>query len=403
MSDGGGPRLVFAACRAPYPLTNGGRIRTHHLLSGLARVFDTTLVTFEHHPDSPDGHCSKEELERLYPGVDVATVPGAGPHKRLSQASSLLRRGSWTNGRYMSAAYSATLRSIVRSRLPCVAHFDDLGVAGAGPLGGAFNAYSAHNIEYRLLEFGSESGSAPRRLFNSVEELKVHAEERRVWRSMDLSLAVSELDARTMAEGGAKRVELCPNGAPAVKLLPAPARSPADPLRLLFVGSGSYGPYERGLAWFVSEVMPRVRARVPVVLDVIGQPPARAVAADGVEYHGPVPSVEPFYEACQAVVVPVFEGSGTRLKMLEAMAYGRPVISTGLGAEGLPVEAGHHYLRADDASEFEAECVRVADLSLRPYEGELEVLVTHAHEAVHPLLWPSIAARLANLYLAELR
>jgi polysaccharide biosynthesis protein PslH len=402
MSGSAPPRLVFAVRRAPYPLDTGARIRTHHLLTGLANAFEIVLVTFEHHPDSPDGLCRKEELEQLYPDVEVVTVPGAGPYKRAAQALSLLRRRSWTNGRYRSRAFTEAVRRAAASRQPCIVHFDDPGVAPVGPLAGTLSVYSAHNVEHRILRQGARTGSVPRRLFYGVEALKVRSEERRAWRSMDLSLAVSSLDARAMSAGGARRVDLCPNGAPSVDRIPLQPRSPDEPLKLLFVGTGNYVPYERGLAWFVRKVLPRIEAQTSVVLDVVGGPPDRPVQAKGVRYVGTVPSVEPFYRASHGVVVPVFEGSGTRLKILEAMAYGRPVISTSLGAEGLPVVAGEHFLQADDPEGFAAAAVRLAGWSLRPEDDEVESLIAKAREAILPLSWPAVAEQLVQLYRSEL-
>jgi glycosyltransferase involved in cell wall biosynthesis len=391
--------LVFVACQPPYPRDNGARIRTHHLLAGLARAFDTVFVTFEHDHDTSGGPSVKDELEALYPNVEAIAVRSPGTARRAAQAVSLLQRESWTNGRYRSRALAEAVRGAVTSRPSCIVHFDDLGVAQIGPLAGVFNAYSSHNVEERIQ--GTRTGSAPRRVFYGVEALKVRSEERRVWRSMDLSLAVSPVDARAMREGGARRVELCPNGAPPVGRLPLATRSADEPLKLIFVGTGSYLPNERGVAWLVREVLPRIETRVPVVLEVVGHPPKRPVRANGVRYVGVVPSVEPFYAASHGVVVPVFEGSGTRLKMLEAMAYGRPVISTRLGAEGLPVVAGEHFLQADDAEHFADAAVRLAEWCAHPGD-ELERLVAGARAAVEPLLWPGIADRLAELYRSEL-
>jgi polysaccharide biosynthesis protein PslH len=391
---------VFVARRSPYPLENGARIRTHYLLTGLAAAFDTVLVTFEHHPDSPDGLCRKEQLEQLYPGVEVVTVPGNGPAKRAGQAISLLRRRSWSWGRYRSRALTETVR--VAAAGASIVHFDDLGVALAGPVPGILNVYSSHNVEQRIPRLAARAGSSPRRLFNTVEALKVRSEERRVWRSMDLSLAVSPLDAQVMSAGGARPVELCPNGAPPVERLPVRSRSAGEPLRLLFVGTASYVPNERGLAWFVEDALPRIEARTSVSIEVVGDPPLRPVEAGGVRYVGRVPAVEPFYAASHGVVVPVFEGSGTRLKILEAMVYGRPVISTSLGAEGLPVRAGEHFLGADDAESFAAAAERLAKWSLRPENGEVNAMIGNARGAVQPLLWPSITERLAELYRSEL-
>jgi hypothetical protein len=207
MSNAARPSLVFAACEPPYRLDNGARIRTHHLLTGLAHAFETVFVTFDHNPDDPGGPFGKEELEQLYPNVEVITELGNGRAKRADQALSLLRRRSWTNGRYQSRAFTETVRGAVTAKRSRIVHFDDLGVAQIGPVAGAFSAYSSHNVEQRILSHGARTGSPPRRLFYGVEALKVGSEERRVWRSMDLSLAVSPLDGRAMSAGGARRVE----------------------------------------------------------------------------------------------------------------------------------------------------------------------------------------------------
>jgi glycosyltransferase involved in cell wall biosynthesis len=402
MSDRPRPRLVFAACRPPYPLENGARIRTYQLLTGLARSFDIVFVTFEHHPDSPDGPFPRVQIEQLLPDVEVVTVPGAGPGKRAGQAASLLRHGSWTLGRYRTPAFTAALGHTVASHRPSIVHFDDPGVALAAPFADTVNVYCAHNVEQAILRLEARRGSPMRRLFNAVEACKVTREEQRIWRRVDLCLAVSSLDGAVMKAGGARRIELCPNGVDPVDRLPLRPLRPDEPLRLLFVGSGSYAPYERGLAWLVREVLPRVRAEVSVAFDVVGAPPVRPVAGDGVRYIGRVPTVKSYYEAAHVVVIPVFEGSGTRLKIIEAAAYGRPVVSTRLGAEGLPLEADVHFLQADVADDFAAAVLALDHWWREPTSASLDRMISDAREAILPLIWPRVVEQLAALYRSEL-
>ena len=402
MSEAAPHRLVFAACRPPYPLDNGARIRTFQLLTGLARTFDTVLVTYEHHPESPDGRYRSDELEELLPNIAIVSVAGAGARKRADQAASLLRRESWSLGRYRTEPFATALRETVAAHRPSIVHFDDPGVAFLPPFAGALNVYSAHNIEQTLLRLEARAGTPLRRGFNAVEAHKVSREERRIWRTMDLCLAVSAPDGAAMTAGGARRVELCLNGVDPVERLPLRALRRDDPLKLLFVGSGSYAPYERGLAWMVREVLPRLRRQTAVSFDVVGQPPARPVAAEGVRYVGRVPTVEPYYDAAHVVVVPVFEGSGTRLKVIEAAAFGRPVVSTRLGAEGLPLEAGVHYLAAEGADEFAAAVLELEHRWREPSSGSLERMVHSARETVLPLSWPRVIGRLVALYESEL-
>ncbi|MBW3615595.1 MAG: glycosyltransferase family 4 protein, partial [Actinobacteria bacterium] len=160
-------------------------------------------------------------------------------------------------------------------------------------------------------------------------------------------------------------------------------------------------PYEQGIGWFVSEVLPRLRQIVPATFDVVGVPPRRPVPAAGVRYVGRVPAVAEWYERCHAVVVPMFEGSGTRLKIVEAMAYGRPVVSTPLGAQGLPVAAGTHYHCADDAPTFVRMLAEVAT-NCEEGGGPMASMLDEARQAITPLFWPRITERLSELYWSEI-
>ena len=316
-------------------------------LSRLSESFETTLLTFEHHPDSADGHCGRAELEQLFPAIEVVTVPGLGPHKRLSQAASLPRRGySWTWGRYRRPAMREAMLEIVARRRAAVVHLDELGVALWGPIPGTLSVYGSHNIDQRVIAAEADAAVGIRRLFARVDERKVAREEVEVWRRMPLCLAVSELDARTMRAGGARRVEVVPNGTDEVERLPMRYRDDNEPVRILFIGSGSYRPNERGIHWFVTDVLPQLRLHVPTKFEVVGKPPLQPLRDPDVTYVGTVPSVRPYYERAHVMVVPLFQGSGTRLKVVEALARTGGRVSTPLGAEGLGLSPGRHFLEA---------------------------------------------------------
>ena len=396
------PRLLFAARRPPFPLVTGARIRTHRLLTALAQSFDTTFVTFEHDARSADGHVPADELRERLPGIDTVIVPGCGPGKRLRQLASVARRDSWEYGRYNRDAMRQKLELLAEVVQPDLVHFDDLGVAQFGPLRnehGTVNVYSAHNVEYRILAATVENAHGLRRQFARVERRKVETLERRVWRTMNCCLACSEHDAAEMRAGGAT-VIVCPNGADPVTPLAAPIRGEAQPLRLLFVGAVDYRPNQLGLEWFIAEVLPRLRSRLGagVVVDVVGSPPRHLKGAEHVSLHGRVPSVDPFYVDAHAVIVPVLYGSGTRLKVIEAMAFRRPVVSTTAGAEGLPIRDGDEFFQADQPDEFAAALLELAEQTLAR-DPALEQMLARARAAVEPLLWPRVVADLSKSFL----
>jgi hypothetical protein len=385
------PALIFVTHRPPWPLDNGARIRSARLAQGLARSFALTLVTFADGPVYDETRASREQLQALIPDADIVLVPYGRAHPRG------VRRDAWrprsvTWGTYATPTLRAALARLATEQAQAILHLDGPGAALAGlGLAPGRTAFAPHNVEHRIVGGLARSARISHRPFLELEARKIEREERRCWRAADVCVAVSELDAKVMQAGGARRVEVCPNGADPHDPLPPPPAVAGRPLRLLFVGSGAYPPYERGLAWFVRQVLPRLRSLGAVAFDVVGERPAASLPADGVRYHGRVPDVQPFDAAADALVVPVFEGSGTRLKIIEAAQLGRPVISTSLGAEGLPVLPGRDYARAESVAEWVAA---VAALS----RGELAGLVPAARRTLADFTWPRIAAALADAY-----
>jgi polysaccharide biosynthesis protein PslH len=361
-------------------------------LTGLAERFDTTWVGYLGDLTGTHRAYPRRELEGLLPGVRVVGVEAPTISTRGAQVLSVVSPRSFEWGRYRTRAYEDALRS----QRPALVHFDDPGVAQMGPLAGAVNVYAPHNVEHRIAGATVDATHGARRLFAKVEQRKVERLERRLWRAMDLSVAVSDADAAAFREGGAAKVLVCPNGVDPVERLPPARRDPGEPLRMIFVGLGAYRPNEYGVAWFVREVLPRVRAEVPAVLEVVGEPPPKRVDAEGVHYAGRVESLTDSYRRAHVAVIPLFHGSGTRLKAIEAMAYGRAVVSTDTGVAGLPVEPGRDYLRADDPPAFAAA---LADLAS---DVAPERMLAAARAAVERLLWPRIVARLADDYLEAL-
>lgn len=391
MSD----RIVFAARRVPVPADSGAPIRTHRLLRGLAEEFAVTLVAPQHRPGSADGPADLAAAREQLPGVEIVTVPGLGPSKRLRQLAGLAGSRSWEFGRYASPAFRRAVQQA--GRRAALVHYDDIGAGLTGPVPGAVNSFAPHNIEHRILEGAAAVDRGLRRAFARRDARRLRAEELALWRGSQLVVAVSEAEAAAMRAAGAARVLVVPNGTDPAARLPVPALAAGEPLRLLFVGASDYRPNRVGLEWLLDEVLPRLAGRLPTHLDVVGRPPVGLPPRDGVTIHGPVPSVEPFYARAHAAVVPVPYGSGTRLKVVEAMARGVPVVSTPVGAEGLGVHPGQEYLGATDAAGFAAAIAEVA-ARLGGEGPPLEPLLAAARAVAEPLFWPRLAARLVAGY-----
>lgn len=199
-----------------------------------------------------------------------------------------------------------------------------------------------------------------------LEAKKLAREEVRAFKQMQHILLCSTEDKVLLGKRfNQEQIAVVPNTIRVPMQLPELALD--GPLKLLFVGTLNYPPNENAVKWLVEDIMPAVRCKFgdrPVELTVIGRGPTDWIkaqsAAGAFSLHSNVPDVEPYYQDCHAVVVPIRAGGGTRIKILEAFGYGRVVISTKLGAEGIVADDGKELLIADTADEFAAAVLKLA-------------------------------------------
>jgi glycosyltransferase involved in cell wall biosynthesis len=217
----------------------------------------------------------------------------------------------------------------------------------------------AHNIEWRVnQQLAARSDAFARRVAYGTTTRWMKRFETKLARSVAGVWAVSDDEAEWFAEVGA-RVWTVPNGVELPTLVePAP-----DTHRVLFVGSLNSVFNREGLEWFFKQVWPTLAARVPDArLQIAGAGPKLGLPA-GVEQLGFVEELEPVYAQAQLCVAPLLSGAGTRLKVLESMAHGRPVVATSIGAEGLAVLEEDGVLCRDTGGDFARAC---CELLLEP-------------------------------------
>jgi glycosyltransferase involved in cell wall biosynthesis len=220
-----------------------------------------------------------------------------------------------------------------------------------------------HNVVSTIVEQEHAlAGHFWQRWLLATDARKARALERRILRAYDRVLVCSKEDAATLRRlqpDAGEKLALVPNGVDRARFRATPI--PDEP-RVLFPGTLAYPPNVDGARWFCTEVLPRVREAVPQVeVDLVGRDPAPEVlklgALPNVSIHADVPSMVPYFEAARVVVVPLRIGSGTRLKALEAMASGRPVVGTAAGLEGIGMVDREHALIEDDAGAM-ADAIR---------------------------------------------
>jgi sugar transferase (PEP-CTERM/EpsH1 system associated) len=350
------------------PLDKGGKLRTWHVMRHLARRHEITYLSFAE-PGQPaaDRDGMREVCARL------ETIPRSDPAKGtpafyLDATRYLVDRVPYAVAKYRSAAFSGRLQQLLEER-----HFDAIVCDFLPP---AINLPKrlpcpailfTHNVEAEIWRRHAENAPNPvlRTLLARQWRRMLRFEEKALAR-VDVVLAVSDADRQTFERlypGSLKTpAHVIQTGVDTTYFAPLPGSGRRA--HLVFTGSMDWLPNEDGMQYFVAEILPRIRQVEPeATLSIIGRAPTPAVRrlADvhGIEVTGRVEDVRPHIAAGAVYVVPLRIGGGTRLKIFEAMAMGKAVVSTTIGAEGLPVTSGQDLVIADDPAGFADAVVRM--------------------------------------------
>jgi glycosyltransferase involved in cell wall biosynthesis len=258
----------------------------------------------------------------------------------------------------------------------------------------------SHNIEYELMrQFTHAGASQIRRLYAEANWRKLRREELATYRDSDGVYLCSEVDERRLLEQvPGIRTAIIPNAADVEYYQTRPTDPPPDGRTVVFFGLLSTTPNIDGVIHFVHDIWPRIAAVCPEARCKIigGRPPASLLALAGprVELTGFVSDLRPHLGAAAAVVVPLRVGGGTRLKIVEAMAMGKAIVSTTLGAEGIDAFPGRDILIADEPQTFAASVIRLLnDPSLGARLGQ-----SARQLAVERYSWMTIAMTLDRFF-----
>ena len=356
-------RLLQAAPRFAVAPTSGAELRNHYLARHLSRHMHVTHVGFVP-PGS--GLTSKQDAD----GPCWIPVPRHGSYRPLDLVRGVVGGTPFSVLNYTRVEMSDALRQLLSGEHFDIVQLESIHLAGYLPVirGAAHPPRTIvcdwHNIESEILRrYAETTGSLPRRLYARLAAGKLEGYERQFVRQCDLHIAVSERDAAALRASGAERVAVIENGVEAAYF--AAIGAAEKRYRVLFVGAMDYHANIDGTLFFAREVWPQLARRLPdLVFTIAGRNPAPEVLAlagePRIEVTGTVADVRPYYREAWIAVAPLRVGGGTRLKILEAMAAGVPVVSTTLGAEGLAVEPGRDCLVADTAAATAEAIVELA-------------------------------------------
>jgi glycosyltransferase involved in cell wall biosynthesis len=357
--DGRVVRIVVVSSWLPWPLDNGSRVRAYHLLRELSRRHTLTLLTFGTVQDASDlapldALCERVELiERVVPPAGrlgsrglLSTVPRHLVQTESKQMRVFVREAVGRHDLALALQLDAARYLDGECRLPCVFEEAEVSVLR-----------EAYSREQRPLQ----------RLRRGLTWLKHRSFVRSLANRFDRVTVVSEVERRHLEAMGcdATRIAIVPNGVEIPAIPPSLVRT----ARLVYPGPVTYFANLDAVQYFIEDIFPLVRRSRPGLTFWVtglaeGVELGRLRAAEGVTFTGRLPQVETFVAESAVCVVPLRIGGGTRLKVLQAMAVGTPVVSTSKGIEGLDVEPERHVLVADTPDAFARQVLRVLDDSL---------------------------------------
>ena len=351
------------------PLDKGGKLRTWHLMRNLAARHDITYLCFSDPSQTEEHRAGMSEVCQRQQTVP-RTDPAKGTLRFYADAARyVVDPVPYGVAKYRSADYAGRVRELLQT-----GRFDAVVCDFLPPLVNMPRQLPCpailftHNVEAEIWRRHVETATNPvaRRLLGRQWQRMLRF-ERDALANFDLVLAVSEADRDTFERlyPGALRapVHVVQTGVDTQYFSPLSA-TPARRAHLVFTGSMDWLPNEDGMIHFVRDILPLVRQAEPgATLSIIGRAPTPAVRKlaeqHGVEVTGSVDDVRPHVAAGSVYIVPLRIGGGTRLKIFEAMGLGKAVVSTTIGAEGLPVTDGADIVIADEPAAFAAAVVRL--------------------------------------------
>ncbi|MBI2759429.1 MAG: glycosyltransferase [Chloroflexi bacterium] len=385
----------------PYPPSSGTSIRNYNLLSRIAEEHDVWVAAFARSEEDRD---SVAHMLKFCKGVETVEVRRSGALERPLEALRYLFLGRPIELRHYQSQELVEKIQCLTSKID----FDVVDIVDSY-MGLYLEVLRPELRRRTVLTFIDVVFSTydrisrlepglPRKLRTWLYSRMMRRWEPYYVERFARCIAVSEADRRLLLSSNpGLEIDVVPNGIDTKQYRPLPL-SGGGPA-LLFVGNMEYRPNIDAMLYFCRDVFPRIRAVNPgVTLWITGLNPSQEIqdlANDGIYVTGSVDDVRSFYEQCTVCVVPLRAGGGTRLKILEAMALGRPVVSTSIGCEGLGVVDGEHLFIADTPEQFAEKTLRLLDdHDLRQHIiGQARSLVVKHYD------WDVIAQQLLKTYV----
>lgn len=401
-------RILFLTPQLPYPLEQGTAIRNFNLIAQVARRHKVALLSFAEGSVANVG-----PLRELCDPLVTIPAPERSMAARLRTL--LTSSDPDMSHRLASPAFAQALRSLLFEQSFDVLQIEGIEMAPYGFMARQWRGvhtpaivFDDHNAEYVLQRRALETDRRhPRRwpaaVYSLMQWRRLAEYERRVCRSSDAVLAVSRADAQALAELAPDiRPVVVPNGVDTEYYRPnLPDVLPLQHPAVVFTGKMDFRPNVDAMLWFYRHVWPRVLDEIPEAHGyIVGKNPDPRLAAladePGVIVTGHVPDILPYFGGADVYVVPLRIGGGTRLKVLEAMAAGLPIVTTSRGAEGIDLTPDVHARVADRPADYAAAVVALLRDTVR---AQALGAAARGFVAEH-YAWRRIIPRLEEVYSA---
>lgn len=354
-------KILIVSPFVPFPADTGGKIRVYNLLKNFSKSNEVSLICLQNEAEVDEE--SFREL-RMY-CEDVLTV-STSTLNRTTSYFSLSTNNPLFNvlPAYISRFYSEEFKSKL-DELLCQNHYDIIFIEFLymaqyfSDENGDNLVLDEHNIESDLVTsmfplIQPKVMGLFKNIISPIEERKTRMFEKKICEQVSKVFVMSDIDSRRLSRIAPKaNIYTIPNG---VDISIHPILPLNNSKNILFVGGMYYPPNVEGINYFIKEVFPIVAEKIPdVKLFIVGNNPKdrfKVKGPDNIYITGRVASVRKYYDNATLTIVPLLDGSGSRLKILESMAFGRVVVSTSKGCEGLNVTNNKNIIIEDDKNKF---------------------------------------------------
>jgi sugar transferase (PEP-CTERM/EpsH1 system associated) len=389
-------RILNITNRIPYPPISGASLRSYNLLKRFARDNEVYLVAFD------SAGKREKDITKHFTFCRGVVAVESNQIEVLSLLSKIVRWPFQGGPLELRLFFSEQLAKAIKNLVASVS-FDAI-LIEHGCMALYFKVLPSslrkktvwvlHDVDFdKFQQISRIESRIDKKIRTMIHATMMRRFQPRIAEQFGLCVTMSEADKQVLIRANKRlQIEISPNGVDTHLCQPIPeaGETPA----ILFIGNMAYGPNIDGVVYFCSEIWPLIRQGVPdAEFWIVGMSPTERVKqlnGDGIFVTGRVPDIAPYYKRSKVCVVPLRAGSGTRLKILEAMAFGRPVVSTSIGAEGLDVVDGKNIIIENESIPFAARIINLLrDKNLR------NALITEARRHVVSVYdWDVLAERL---------